>query len=121
MCRYKTKTNLSSVEEPSSDLTKLADLQGIASSKVEICLIFALSAPKFLNLIILLYQVKYLALAQENVPLAMELLETAFIRGQWLIFQVCPMYDTIKPQIPECGFGAQLPPSVGQANPGERP
>ena len=51
----------------------------------------------------------------------MELLETAFIRGQWLIFQVCPMYDTIKPQIPECGFGAQLPPSVGQANPGERP
>ena len=33
-------------------------------------------------------QVKYLALAQENVPLAMELLETAFIRGQWLIFQV---------------------------------
>ena len=47
-----------------------------------------------MNLIILLYQVKYLALAQENVPLAMELLETAFIRGQWLIFQVCPMYDT---------------------------
>ena len=53
-----------SVEEPSSDLTRLADLQGIASSKV-----------------------KYLALADENISLAMDLLETAFIRGQWLIFQ----------------------------------
>ena len=54
----------SSVEEPSSDLTRLADLQGIASSKV-----------------------KYLALSKENVDLAMALLETAFIRGQWIIFQ----------------------------------
>ena len=54
----------SSVEEPSSDLTKLADLQGIASSKV-----------------------KYLALSETNICLAMDLLETAFIRGQWLIFQ----------------------------------
>ena len=54
----------SSVEEPSSDLTKLADLQGIASSKV-----------------------KYLALSETNISLAMDLLETAFIRGQWLIFQ----------------------------------
>ena len=53
-----------SVEEPSSDLTKLADLQGIASSKV-----------------------KYLALSETNISLAMDLLETAFIRGQWLIFQ----------------------------------
>ena len=54
----------SSNEEPSSDLTKLADLQGIASSKV-----------------------KYLALSKERVNLAMALLETAFIRGQWIIFQ----------------------------------
>ena len=54
----------SSVEEPSSDLTRLADLQGIASSKV-----------------------KYLALSETNISLAMDLLETAFIRGQWLIFQ----------------------------------
>ena len=53
-----------SVEEPSSDLTKLADLQGIASSKV-----------------------KYLALSEDNIVLAMDLLETAFIRGQWIIFQ----------------------------------
>ena len=53
-----------SVEEPSNDLTKLADLQGIASSKV-----------------------KYLALSENNINLAMDLLETAFIRGQWLIFQ----------------------------------
>ena len=63
---------------------------------------------------------KYLALAQENVPLAMELLETAFIRGQWLIFQVRPTYDTHL-KIPERGFGAELPPKVGQANPGKRP
>ena len=54
----------SSNEEPSSDLTRLADLQGIASSKV-----------------------KYLALSEKNINLAMDLLETAFIRGQWLIFQ----------------------------------
>ena len=54
----------SSVEEPSGDLTRLADLQGIASSKV-----------------------KYLALSETNISLAMDLLETAFIRGQWLIFQ----------------------------------
>ena len=62
---------------------------------------------------------KYLALAQENVPLAMELLETAFIRGQWLIFQVHLSYNTDL-KIPECGFGAELPPEVGQANPGKR-
>ena len=66
----------SSVEEPSSDLTKLADLQGIASSKV-----------------------KYLALAQENVPLAMELLETAFIRGQWLIFQNVDLVPNFLPKL----------------------
>ena len=67
-------------------------------------------------------QVKYLALAQENVPLAMELLETAFIRGQWLIFQVHAsyMYKT-ELKISERGFGAELPPKVGQANPGKRP
>jgi hypothetical protein len=66
----------SSVEEPSSDLTKLADLQGIASSKV-----------------------KYLALAQDNVPLAMELLETAFIRGQWLIFQNVDLVPNFLPKL----------------------
>ena len=54
----------SSIEDPCNDLTKLADLQGIASSKV-----------------------KYLSLSGDNIPLAMALLETAFIRGQWLIFQ----------------------------------
>ena len=36
-----------------------------------------------------------MALAQENVPLAMELLETAFIRGQWLIFQVHAPFITL--------------------------
>ena len=66
----------SSVEEPSSDLTRLADLQGIASSKV-----------------------KYLALANENVPLAMDLLETAFIRGQWLIFQNVDLVPNFLPKL----------------------
>ena len=78
------------MEEPSSDLTKLADLQGIASSKVKTFF----SSYFHFKLILLLPKVKYLALAQENVPLAMELLETAFIRGQWLIFQVRPSNDT---------------------------
>ena len=54
----------STVQDPCDNLTKLADLQGIASSKV-----------------------KYLALSKDNITLAMALLETAFIRGQWLIFQ----------------------------------
>ena len=66
----------SSMEEPSTDLTKLADLQGIASSKV-----------------------KYLALAQDNVPLAMDLLETAFIRGQWLIFQNVDLVPNFLPKL----------------------
>ena len=66
----------SSVEEPSSDLTKLADLQGIASSKV-----------------------KYLALSNENVSLAMSLLETAFIRGQWIIFQNVNLVPSFLPTL----------------------
>jgi len=65
-----------STEEPSSDLTKLADLQGIASSKV-----------------------KYLALSRENTDLAMALLETAFIRGQWLIFQNVDLVPFFLPKL----------------------
>ena len=63
-------------EEPSSDLTKLADLQGIASSKV-----------------------KYLALSRERVDLAMALLETAFIRGQWIIFQNVDLVPYFLPKL----------------------
>ena len=65
-----------SVEEPSSDLTKLADLQGIASSKV-----------------------KYLALSRDNTEMAMSLLETAFIRGQWIIFQNIHLVPYFLPQL----------------------
>jgi Dynein heavy chain region D6 P-loop domain len=65
-----------SSEEPSSDLTKLADLQGIASSKV-----------------------KYLALSSENTDLALTLLETAFIRGQWLIFQNVDLVPNFLPKL----------------------
>ena len=52
-------------QDPTSHLKKLADVQGIASTKV-----------------------KYLALGADNGRMALDLLDTAFVRGQWLIFQV---------------------------------
>ena len=54
----------SAVEDPTFYLKKLADVQGIASTKV-----------------------KYFALGAGNGALACSLLDTAFVRGQWLIFQ----------------------------------
>lgn len=52
------------VEDPTFHLKKLADVQGIASTKV-----------------------KYFALGAGNGDVACSLLDTAFVRGQWLIFQ----------------------------------
>ena len=52
------------VEDPTFHLKKLADVQGIASTKV-----------------------KYFALGAGNGGVACSLLDTAFVRGQWLIFQ----------------------------------
>ena len=54
----------SAVEDPTFYLKKLADVQGIASTKV-----------------------KYFALGAGNGAIACSLLDTAFVRGQWLIFQ----------------------------------
>ena len=54
----------SAVEDPTFYLKKLADVQGIASTKV-----------------------KYFALGAGNGATACSLLDTAFVRGQWLIFQ----------------------------------
>ena len=51
-------------EEPTFHLKKLADVLGIAATKV-----------------------KYLALGKQNGNMALDLLDTAFVRGQWLIFQ----------------------------------
>ena len=51
-------------EEPTFHLKKLADVLGIAATKV-----------------------KYLALGSGNGKVALDLLDTAFVRGQWLIFQ----------------------------------
>ena len=51
-------------EEPTFHLKKLADVLGIAATKV-----------------------KYLALGSGNGNMALDLLDTAFVRGQWLIFQ----------------------------------
>ncbi len=53
------------IEDPTFHLKKLADVQGIASTKV-----------------------KYFALGAGNGATACSLLDTAFVRGQWLIFQV---------------------------------
>ena len=50
--------------DPTFHLKKLADVQGIASTKV-----------------------KYFALGAGNGGVACSLLDTAFVRGQWLIFQ----------------------------------
>ena len=52
------------IEDPTFHLKKLADVQGIASTKV-----------------------KYFALGSGNGHIACSLLDTAFVRGQWLIFQ----------------------------------
>ena len=52
------------MEDPTFYLKKLADVQGIASTKV-----------------------KYFALGAGNGDVACSLLDTAFVRGQWLIFQ----------------------------------
>jgi flagellar biosynthesis GTPase FlhF/predicted nucleic acid-binding Zn-ribbon protein len=52
------------IEDPTFHLKKLADVQGIASTKV-----------------------KYFALGAGNGSVACSLLDTAFVRGQWLIFQ----------------------------------
>ena len=51
------------VEDPTFHLKKLADVQGIASTKV-----------------------KYFALGAGNGGVACSLLDTAFVRGQWYVF-----------------------------------
>ena len=70
---YKRNIGLSSISsalfnltipDPTFHLKKLADVQGIASTKV-----------------------KYFALGAGNGGVACSLLDTAFVRGQWLIFQ----------------------------------
>ena len=69
----------SNAEDPTSHLKKLADVQGIASTKV-----------------------KYLALGAENGRMALDLLDTAFVRGQWLIFQNLQLVPDITVALQVC-------------------
>ena len=90
----------SNAEDPTSHLKKLADVQGIASTKV-----------------------KYLALGAENGRMALDLLDTAFVRGQWLIFQNLQLVPDITVALQVClhfgsffGILANHPTELGLIN-----